>query len=110
MADYTSSGAGTASANQHYTANGTKGGKTAYQGDTTDTIWIAYNTALAGWTIGGNPDSGLPVSGPHMYTHDDDTAAPPLTGWATGGSGSAPAPTLTEDAAAQTIACTGVGR
>ena len=107
---FTVSGAGTVTANQTYTENGTKGGKTAYQGDTTPGVWVAYNTNFAGWTIGQSPDSPLANSGPHMYTHDDDTDAPPPTGWATGGQGTAPAPTLTQDAAAQTIACTGVGR
>ena len=111
MADYTASGAGTSAVNQDYSANGTKGGKTAYQGDADSTYWIAYNTTFAGWVISTSPEALLAHNGPHAYSHNDDGDTPPLTGWDVGGQGSSPAPTLSSGggSAASTLPVTGAG-
>ena len=87
-------GAGTAAANQTYTENGVKGGKTAYQGDSTNTIWVAYHIAFAGWVISEDPEVPGGGNGAHMYTCDDDFTYPPLTAWATGGEGDDDPPEL----------------
>lgn len=106
MYDHTATSAGTSAVNQNYTANGTKGGKTACQGDTDSSYWIAYNATFNDWVISTNPDIPRPSSAPQAYTHTVYGATPPLTGSSVGGAGSIPAPTLSA-AASPAVSCGG---
>jgi hypothetical protein len=96
MADYNASGAGTSAANQDYTENGTQESKPKYQGDADSTYWLAYGSVLGGWVISTDPGAATTISstGPHAYYIYSAADTPPLTGWQVGGTGSAPAPTL----------------
>jgi hypothetical protein len=83
QAVYVATGAGDANANGTYQANGTSGGKTAYQNE--HGYWMYYNS---GWKI--DPTEGLPSSvkyGDGTGTTPDGTYSP--------GIGTPPAPTVT---------------
>ena len=91
MADYVVSGAGAAMYNGDYTANGTHGGKTAYEQDAGGN-WLFYGGVPAGWKL--NPTVtdalGLPVNYPY---YNQTGATPDVDPWVAG-AGLAPAPTV----------------